>query len=127
VGLYFSERGLVLRIGGIEQQLSRTMRRLPAGGTVTLLDDGAVAVAWPDRSQLILQDFGRLAVSMNLADSRRGRVEGLWGKFDGNKDNDIVKRGGGPIAQPPTFDALYPAFADSWRITAGDSLFTYEP
>jgi len=67
-----------------------------------------------------------IALTLSAADGRRGRLEGLLGNFDGNPKNDLEVRGG-PVIAEPTFETLYPAYADSWRVDATASLFAYEP
>jgi hypothetical protein len=64
-----------------------------------------------------------LAVTMQPAKSRAGSLSGLLGNFDGSPQNDVAVSGGSPFT--PTFDRLYPSFADSWRVSAASSLFDY--
>jgi hypothetical protein len=78
--------------------------------------DGTIATVW--RANI----YG-LIVTVEPAKSRAGSLSGLLGNFDGNPQNDVAERGGSPFA--PTFDRLYPAFADSWRVTSASSLFDY--
>jgi hypothetical protein len=127
VGVYASGLDPELHIGGVAT-LART-QRLPHGGTISTSDHRAIDIAWPDGSELFVRPTGpwALTVMMHLADSRRGRVEGVLGNFDGNQANDIAVRGGAKIGQPPKFEDLYPRFADSWRVTQSQSLFDYGP
>ncbi|WP_086666720.1 M91 family zinc metallopeptidase [Lentzea kentuckyensis] len=75
---------------------------------------GAGKVAWPDGSALWVTPIGAygLRVQVLLSDARKGKVSGLLGNYDGDKDNDVD-------------DDVYGAFADRWRVK--DSLFDYEP
>ena len=68
---------------------------------------------------------GGLHIALQPALAQAGKLEGLLGNYDGDSKNDIRPKGGSPIAEP-TFSALYPSYADSWRIDAKESLFTYE-
>jgi hypothetical protein len=63
-----------------------------------------------------------VAIQPDISDV--GKLEGLLGDFDGDSSNDIKPKGGSPIKEP-TFEALYPSYADSWRIEQKESLFTY--
>jgi hypothetical protein len=58
-----------------------------------------------------------------MINDRKGQVEGLLGNYDGIDNNDLRLRSGEPIEKK--FSALYPKFADSWRITNANSLFWY--
>jgi hypothetical protein len=105
---------------------------LPAGGAVRQLAapyGRVVAVTWPDGSAATARSIGRwgLHLTVQPAEPRAGRLEGLLGDFDGDPDNDLRPRGGDPLPLPPTFEALYGEFADSWRVDADTSLFTYPP
>ncbi|MET0466122.1 MAG: VWD domain-containing protein [Chitinophagaceae bacterium] len=64
-------------------------------------------------------DYKILAVK-----SRAGKTKGLLGNADGNKDNDLQLANGQVIEY--SFENIYPAFANSWRITQSNSLFYYE-
>jgi hypothetical protein len=78
--------------------------------------DGTVATVW--RATI----YG-LIVTIQPANSRAGSLSGLLGNFDGNPQNDVADRGGSSFA--PTFDRLYPSYADSWRVSSASSLFDY--
>ncbi|GAB3073020.1 hypothetical protein GCM10027186_30210 [Micromonospora schwarzwaldensis] len=98
-----------------------TRRPSDTGGT-----DG-YDVTWPDGSAAAVDQIGRYGyrVLVRLADGRAGKVRGLLGDFDGDPADDIAPASGAALAQPAPFAALYPAYADSWRITADRSLFRY--
>jgi hypothetical protein len=107
---------------------------LDKGGQLRLgiADSGPLAtVTWPDGSAAWVTAVP--SVGLNLAvqpsPARGGHLEGLLGNFDGKVDNDIRPRGGNPVTgtgQPP-YAALYPGFANSWRVDPKASLFTYPP
>jgi hypothetical protein len=65
-----------------------------------------------------------LDYSVMLGDTRKGKVAGLMGNYDGNGTNDLVLSNSTAI--DPIFSAIHGAFADSWRITNPTSLFVYE-
>jgi hypothetical protein len=123
-----TDDGPQLHVGGAVVALPLHAMALAHGGSVTLLDDGEISFKWPDASEALLYDIGRwgFRLSLHLADSRKGHVQGILGNFDGNAGNDLTLRTGGSVGQP-TFDNLYPRFSDSWRISQTESLFDYEP
>ena len=65
-----------------------------------------------------------LDYSLYLNDNRKGKVIGLLGNYDGNKDNELKTREGKTVNN--TFDELYTTFAESWRVKTGSFLY-YEP
>ncbi|MGN6493706.1 MAG: VWD domain-containing protein [Agriterribacter sp.] len=60
-----------------------------------------------------------------LNKNRAGKIRGLMGNADGNKDNDLQLANGQVIDY--VFENMYPGFANSWRITQNEALFYYEP
>jgi hypothetical protein len=113
----------------------RRPARLPGGGTLSHSDASRgtlVTGTWPDGSKVHVQYQGGAGLRLDLqpAASRRGRLEGLFGDFDGRPENDLRVRGGAtlpPGPAKPAHDDLYPEFADSWRVAQEASLFTYPP
>jgi hypothetical protein len=99
------------------------------GGAVSI-ESGAGAevftVNWPDGTLASVTQIGNYGLKLltKPADAHAGKLTGLLGDFDGDPANDVRSAGGAVIAQP-SFGTLYPAFADSWRITQADSLFSY--
>jgi hypothetical protein len=116
---------LALLIGGAPAELKNTT--LPDGGKIEA-DRHEVIVTWKDGSVIYVRPIARssLRVVLDPAAGLAGKLEGLLGDFDGDPANDIRHRGGATVKEP-TFDALYPAYADSWRVNATTSLFTYDP
>lgn len=58
-----------------------------------------------------------------LKDNRKGKVIGLLGDYNGDRNNDLRVRDGAYIKSE--FNQLYPSFANSWRIHQSQSLFYY--
>jgi hypothetical protein len=121
-----------VHIDGQPTAVPRGEKALPGGGTLVSResDTGAADgydLRWPDGSEAAVDPIAAYGyrVLVKLAPTRAGKVEGLLGNFDGDPTNDIAARGGPPLAPPITFEKLYPSYADSWRIRAADSLFTY--
>ncbi|WP_410817055.1 VWD domain-containing protein [Micromonospora sp. 050-3] len=129
VGVYVTPDGPVVRVNGAAPVSAPDGVKLPRGGTVTTWGDGTVSVEWPDGARVTAQPIGvwGLSVSVGAPTARAGSLEGLLGDHDGDRGDDLTLRGGKRVAQPPTFEALYPGFADSWRVEALRSLFDYEP
>jgi hypothetical protein len=96
---------------------------------VTYTDDEAgvrVTVDWPDTSFLIVAMTGVQSVRYVIwpAPAREGKLTGALGNLDGNPDNDVQIGSGTPIADT-SGRALYPAYADSLRVSDATTLFTY--
>ncbi|MCG5436401.1 VWD domain-containing protein [Micromonospora foliorum] len=129
VGVYVTPDGPAVRVNGAAPVSAPDGVKLPRGGTVTTWGDGTVTMEWPDGARLTAQPIGvwGLSVSVSAPTARAGTLEGLLGDHDGDPGDDLTVRGGKRLAQPPTFEALYPGFADSWRVEAQRSLFDYEP
>ena len=72
----------------------------------------------------LLSDSYLLDYAVRLGESRRGKVKGLMGNFDGNFANDLALSNGQLIEDK--FENLYPTYTDSWRITQANSLFFYD-
>ncbi|WP_044171896.1 VWD domain-containing protein [Flectobacillus major] len=61
---------------------------------------------------------------VSLNSTRKGKVNGILGNFDGNTTNDLQLSNGKAISY--SFGELYPSYADSWRIQQSNSLFVYD-
>ncbi|MFE9914185.1 VWD domain-containing protein [Micromonospora sp. NPDC005553] len=129
VGVYATPDGPAVRVNGAAPVAAPDGVRLPHGGTVTTWGDGTVTVQWPGGARLTAQPIGvwGLSVSVSAPTAWAGTLQGLLGDHDGDPGDDLTVRNGKRVAQPPTFEALYPGFADSWRVEAQRSLFDYEP
>ncbi|MEV0002151.1 VWD domain-containing protein [Micromonospora sp. NPDC050980] len=106
---------------------------LTGGGTLTrrpsdTAETDGYDVTWPDGSAAAVDQIGRYGyrVLVRLAEARAGKVRGLLGDFDGDPADDIAPATGPALAQPVPFATLYPAHADSWRITPDRSLLHYD-
>jgi von Willebrand factor type D domain/WD40-like Beta Propeller Repeat len=88
----------------------------------------ALNVSWSDGTLLVASltspDLSRLVrgfTKIFFPVSRRGKVEGLMGNFDGRSGNDLQIRGGA-VLENPTESQLYTGgFRDSWSIARGAS------
>jgi von Willebrand factor type D domain len=118
----------VLLVAGAVRPVAGTS--LPSGGSVQVGAaplGTAITVTWPDGSKATVDTIGEfgLRLTVGVAKARAGRLEGLMGNFDGDPDNDVRVGGGPPIVEPGYAD-LYPALANSWRVTDTSSLFSYD-
>ncbi|MDI2124856.1 VWD domain-containing protein [Yinghuangia seranimata] len=106
--------------------------KLPKGGYLNRTGDGMGAnytVVWPDGSHLYVTPIGSWGFKTDLyvPDSRKGRLNGLLGDFDGKPANDLDTGGGSVLAPPAKPADLHGAYADHWRIKQEKSLFDYAP
>ena len=114
-----------LRVNGKIQTLASA--KLPGGGQLQMdTEQNTLAITWANGSIAYVRPVSTygLALGVQAADDLSGKLEGLFGDADGNPKNDVRVHSGAGIQ--PTFEQLYPKFADSWRITDQTSLFTYD-
>lgn len=113
-----SLRGVGERRGGLELGVEPTSR---GDGAWLVGSDGTVVLA------TALGGWG-LDVEVNPAASRRGKLVGLLGNFDGTPAGDLVHRDGLEVVVAdgalPSPEALA-RFGDSWRLENSESLFDY--
>ncbi|MDI2127727.1 VWD domain-containing protein [Yinghuangia seranimata] len=105
---------------------------LPHGGVLTKLGEGTAtlySVTWPDGRRLHVSTVGAFGLKADVVvpSSRKGRMEGLLGNFDGDPGNDLDLGGGRTLTVPAGPADLHGAYADRWRITQEASLFDYGP
>jgi hypothetical protein len=55
---------------------------------------------------------------------RQGKMNGIFGDYNSNTDNDVQIRNSSII--DGSYSTLYPTFTDSWRINQDQSLFIYD-
>ncbi|MEU0936072.1 VWD domain-containing protein [Embleya sp. NPDC005971] len=105
---------------------------LPHGGVLTKLGEGTgtlYSVTWPDGRRLHVSTVGAFGLRADVVvpSSRKGRMEGLLGNFDGDPGNDLDLGDGRTLTVPAGPADLHGAYADRWRITQEASLFDYGP
>ena len=110
----------------------KTSIRLPRGGVVNIDGMGGstafVYVYWPDGSYVQIANHPEVIgfVNVYVSSNHRGRLQGLLGNFDDGPGNDLIGRDG--VSYPsPTFEQLYKAYGQSWRVQQAESLFDYAP
>lgn len=91
---------------------------------------GAVVIETGDGHRVLLRcgsgcgEF--IDVWMTPAELGAGGFEGLFGDNDGDPDNDFQDRDG-TVRARPDFEEMHGSYADEWRVTEDESLFTYGP
>jgi hypothetical protein len=131
LGFYLDGGDLVVRRDGTPVAVPVGDTGLPGGGRLTRWVDpytgDGYTVTWPDGTAASVDQVGRwgLRLSISVAAVRAGEVSGLLGNANGDPADDLVTASGAVIAQPARHDALYPGYADSWRVIGTDSLFDY--
>jgi hypothetical protein len=129
LGFYLVDGVVIVQRDGTPVVLANGRTKLPRGAVLrqsTSSDGGAIySVTWADGTVASVRPaaFVGLALTFTPAKARAGTLSGLLGNFDGNPYNDVADKGRQPFK--PTFARLYPAFANSWRVTPGTSLFDY--
>jgi len=124
VALQIIRQQFVLFINGKRQALkSNTLQ----DGSLTIQNGNHALVVWNDGSRVAINFFNTygLDVFIEPAAARKGRLSGILGNFNGVAEDDLVIRGTKQKIEP-VFKALYPAFADSWRVKNASTLFSYE-
>ena len=85
--------------------------------------DGNFSTA-EDNDVVIAADYGSyINVFVNPSDDRAGSLQGLLGNGDGDSSNDFALRDGTDLGPNPSVQTIHTTFADSWRVTQGESLF----
>ncbi len=110
---------------------------LPADGTA--VDLGAGTIRQLSASTYQVDYFNGLSVSIANAgsylnvnvslppDLAPGTVSGLLGNASGNIANAFTLPGGAVLQQPLSYDDLYTAWANAWRVSQATSLLDYQP
>ncbi|MEL0589047.1 MAG: VWD domain-containing protein [Planktothrix rubescens PR222] len=83
---------------------------------------------YPKGDQLIAtMTQNRINVSLFLSPERRDTVRGIFGTYNDNPDDDLLKSDGTVLTSPISPEQLYGEYADSWRVGQTESLFDYQP
>jgi hypothetical protein len=130
VALY-TDRSPALWVNGAPATLGiNQVLGLPGGGRVYRRVQGnRYVVAWPSGERLVADVIANAYMNLQvlLPSSRQGQMHGLYGNYNGSRQDDFALRDGTQLPQPLSFSEMYGPFADSWRITQEESLFDYLP
>ncbi|NNL89462.1 MAG: VWD domain-containing protein, partial [Marinicaulis sp.] len=128
IGIYVAEPHI--RING--KAMTAAAHTL-TDGTEISRDENAVRIRTAAGDGLIVTNLGRswLDAAVRLIADRHSTPRGLWGDFDGDRENDFVARNGAIVdfahADKEQFRTLlYDVWGDSWRISHDESLFDYD-
>ena len=124
--------GQELKIGGVTttltsgQSLSVGNSKIQRQGNQYTLTyagpDGVLSTS--DDDEVTVGDFDSyLNIKVCPADYRGSQIQGLLGNADGVTANDFALRDGTSLGANPTWQTIHTTYADSWRITQGESLF----
>lgn len=96
------------------------------GGRV-FVEPGLVVLEWDTGDALILgRQPKQLDVEVRPNETRRGRLTGLLGNWNGDPGDDLAPAdGSGPLPVASSWDAIRVRFAASWRVTDDTSLLPY--
>ena len=123
----YADRSENLWIDGKAFEMPTDFISLGGGHGITVPSTANYRIFWPGGESLTVDARGQnLDISVYVPDSRRGQLQGILGRFNGEAGDDLVLRDGTPLEEPVDWEDLYGKFADSWRITDDESLFDYE-
>lgn len=120
----------VVRINGVVTTQDFVMLR---GGSVRAVFNEAgtgYTVELNDGTRAGVTPFARQGLNVWIvpAPARRGALTGLLGDANDDASNEPVTNGTATVlGQTADYDELYGAFANSWRLSKGDSLLDYAP
>lgn len=113
-----------LLIDGVPTTVPPDQGFIPVGDGSVFFDGAVYTIVYATGEQAQVQVFdGFLNVNLFLGEGRT--IGGLLGNGDGDPGNEFALRDGTALGASLTFDELYGAYADSWRVTDATSLFTY--
>lgn len=127
---FYADQSPPLRIQGMPTTLALgASLRLPGGGAVHVAKSNTYNISWPSGELLqVVTGGSHLNVYMAVPTDRKGTLRGLLGTYDAINSNEFTLRDGTPMPPSLTFQQLYKDpvnFANSYRISQGESLFDY--
>ncbi|MGM9509529.1 VWD domain-containing protein [Larkinella sp. GY13] len=101
-------------INNEKQNITSGTISLKRGASISI-QGGKIKVIASSKDRVEIDVYaGSMNYSLFLSPDRKGKVEGLLGNFDGNKENDLRTKEGEVVKNE--FASLYPKYADSWRV-----------
>ncbi len=112
--------------------INGTAVTLPEGGlyavgqNLIIREGSEYSIVTANNDLILVNNRGTwLNINLGLADNRQGKVVGLLGNFNDNRNDDFALRNGTAIGGTITNQRLYGDYAASWRINQATSLFDY--
>jgi serralysin len=117
--------GTSLTLASGQSQILNTGKIERQGNTYTFIwagPDGNLNTSDDDR--VTANDNGdHINIYVDPADYRATFLRGLLGNADGDLSNDFALRNGTQLSASPTAAEIHTTYANSWRITQGESFF----
>lgn len=124
LGFYVEEPRL--RVDGAPLELPWQERRMLGDDAFVLRDGDNEWYVQSDNGEVLYIRVGSsIGLGIEIPETRRGKVRGLLGNFDGDTTGDLATREGTVIEEPVAHDDFYNVWGESWRVTAEESLFDY--
>jgi von Willebrand factor type D domain len=135
----FSQGSSVATVTAVAALVGSSRVEIDAGDAVTLKIDGVLSdatslpgggsastslITWPDGTSLAVTAGTHLDLSFKRAPGSSAALRGVLGSQDGSADDDLLSRDGNTTFSLPLSNA---DFANSWRISMKESLFSYAP
>jgi VCBS repeat-containing protein len=97
-----------------------------SGDTYTITYAGQDGIVTDEDDQLIVKrNADHLNIEVFPSSDRINSIQGLLGNANGKPSDDWALRNGVKLSQSLTFKQFYEKYAESWRISQAESLFTY--
>jgi choice-of-anchor C domain-containing protein len=96
---------------------------LPGGSVLVVDADRRPIVRWPDGTELAPPSEVGGHTSLTLAESRWGKVQGLLGNANHDRNDDVASRDGVVVTDIYDEQQLYDSFGPSWRVDPDASFF----
>lgn len=116
-----------IRIDGESLDVAGGFEVIGDGHTLVRVEQDHYFLEWPDGTWLDVRfdpSHERLNIRFNAYYQQMGKLQGLFGQFNGYPDNDLALRNGTEL-QGPDHDRIHGEYADSWRISQQESLLDY--
>ncbi|MDQ5807771.1 MAG: hypothetical protein M3320_03760, partial [Actinomycetota bacterium] len=88
-------------------------------------EDNSLWVTWPGTGDRPGLEAGGRRVAIEIPPGTR--IRGLAGNGDGDPSNDLMLSTGEQLPATASPTVIHGTFADSWRVSGDESLFTYAP
>ncbi|WP_423464301.1 VWD domain-containing protein [Promicromonospora sp. MS192] len=112
-----------VRIDGEAITLDDGGSLLLGDGSAIVRDGTAYTLLWAGENEgAVLQRQGR---NLRMFVPQGLETQGLVGNNNGEPGDDFAYRDGAPAGATPSPELIHGAYADSWRITAEETMFTY--